>query len=448
MQSRKGEPLQFSDETPQPSTLDQALARARRRLMPFLLLMYIIAFLDRSNIAFARNALEANLGISAHTYALAAGLFFISYGVLEIPSNLMLHKVGAKRWLARIMVTWGLISTATLFVHGSRSFYFARLMLGAAEAGFFPGVILYLTYWFPHRVRGQVLGIFYFGAPLALSIGGPVSTWLLHMRFSGGLRNWQWMFLLEGLVAVGVGVWSFWYLDNGPSEASWLSADEKQALLHALAREKDSDSFHRPSEIMPMLRDWRVLHYTLLYFLIQIGVYGVVFYLPSEISSMFPHSGVWTIGIAAAIPWVCAFFAALAIPRLADRRRTHRALAAITLLLAGLAGFLLASAGPYIGFIALCIAASGFFAAQPIFWTFPSNYLTDRAAAAGLALINAVGNLGGFFAPNLRAWADSAFASQRAGLFLLAAISVLAALVTVAIRKPRATLAPVSPVQS
>lgn len=397
--------------------------------------MYIIAFLDRTNISFAQNALQIHLGITPRSYALAAGLFFISYAALEMPSNLVLHRIGAKPWMARIMVTWGLMSISTLFVAGNRSFYLSRLLLGAAEAGFFPGVILYLTYWFPARVRGQMLGLFYFGAPLALIFGGPISTALLHMRVKGSLQNWQWMFLVEGLMAVGVGIWSYWYLDSRPADARWLPTDEKQALVESLSVE-ERHAAHRPADILPMLRDVRVLHYALIYFLIQISTYGVIFYLPNEISALFPRSGVWETSLASAVPWVCALAGAYWLPRMADHTRRYRRIAALTLLVCGFASFALPLVPPGLGFVALCIGAAGFIAVQPLFWTFPANYLADRAAAAGLALINAVGALGGFFAPNVRVWADSAFASHRAGLFVLAGVSIITALVTAALRPP------------
>ena len=204
-------------------TLNDAVSRAKLRLVPFLLLMYVLAFLDRANIGFAKESFQASAAISDAAYALGAGLFFITYSLFEVPSNLILHRIGARRWLSRIMVTWGLISAAMSLTEGELSFYVLRLLLGAAEAGFFPGVILYLTYWFPQQQRGRVLGLFYFGAPIAFIVGGPLSGLLLEFHGPGGLEGWQWMFVVEGLLASVVGVWAWWYLQDRPQDAKWLS---------------------------------------------------------------------------------------------------------------------------------------------------------------------------------------------------------------------------------
>src|SRR6516164_578642 len=214
--------------------LAATVARMRRRLVPFLMLMYVVSFLDRSNIGFAKEALEATVGISPASYALAAGLFFISYSFCGFPSNLVLHKVGARVWMTTIMVAWGLASTATMFVKGDVSLYTVRLLLGCTEAGFFPGVILYLTFWFPARVRGEIMGLFYVGVPIAMIFGGPLSGLLLEMHNFAGLHGWQWMFMVEGLIAVLVGIAAYWYLDDRPANASWIPADERKALAKIL----------------------------------------------------------------------------------------------------------------------------------------------------------------------------------------------------------------------
>ena len=405
--------------------LNRAITRARRRLVAFLLLMYIVSFLDRANIGFAKQALQRSLGIPAHDYALGAGLFFLSYAICEVPSNLILHRVGARVWMARIMVSWGLVSMATMFVQGSRSFYLLRLLLGAAEAGFFPGVILYLTYWFPQRVRGQILGLFYCGAPLALIVGGPVSGLLLQVYPRSVLQNWQWMFLVEGSLAVAVGIWSYWYLDDRPSDARWLPAEEKRALEQALAVEEGQRRSHSPASAAAMLRDARILGFGLIYFLIQMSVYGVVFYLPSEVAAILHQAVGLEVGLLSAIPWLCAVTAVFWLPRSADRRKNHRSMAVWILLVSGCASLAFPVLGPWAGMAALSVAASGFIAVQPLFWTFPAAYLAESVAAGGLALINAVGSVGGFLAPNAKVWADERFHSPRAGLYLLAIFTLL-----------------------
>lgn len=416
--------------------LSGAIARAVRRLVPYLMMMYVVSFLDRANIGFAKQALQTSVGISESTYALGAGLFFISYSLCGFPSNLILHRIGAKFWISFLMVGWGLASMATMFVTGSTSFYLLRLLLGVLEAGFFPGAILYLTYWFPNRVRGQITGMFYLGVPLALIFGGPLSGFLLDMHPLGNLQDWQWMFLVEGFLAVAIGCTAFWYLDNRPAEAAWLRANEKQALMDELAREEAERRSTGPAKLLPMLRDLRVLEFLLIYTLIQMSVYGAIFYLPAEISALMHKPAGFEVGLVTAIPWVCALGAVYWLPKAADRWNVHRGLAALILLVAGIASFVFPTAGPRLGLAALSIAVSGFIAVQPIFWTFPTGYLADRAKAGGIALIGA-GNLGGFLAPNVKVWADGRFHSPSAGLYLLAGITVAnAALIAFTARRP------------
>lgn len=414
----------FSRSEASENTLQAAIGRVRKRLTPYLMLMYVVSFLDRANISFAKQALESSVGVSEQAYALGAGLFFIGYSLCGFPSNLILHRVGAKLWLAFLMVGWGVVSMATMFVSGSHSLYLLRFVLGIMEAGFFPGAILYLTYWFPSRVRGETVGLFYLGVPMALIVGGPLSGLLLDMRPWANLQGWQWMFLVEGFMAVVLGFASFWYLDDKPSNAKWLPAEEKQALEEALAREESDRRSIGPAELRPMLRDLRVLRFLLIYALIQMSTYGAIFYLPTEISSLIHKPAGLEVGLMSAIPWICALIAVYILPRAGDAFRRHREFAASTLLVAGCASFVFPTAGPRIGLLALSIAVSGFIAVQPLFWTFPTGYLSDRAAAGGIALIG-MGNLGGFLAPNVKVWADEYFGSPRAGLYLLAAITLL-----------------------
>jgi MFS family permease len=410
--------------SPSDPALDRAISRAVRRLTPFLMLIYVVSFLDRSNIGFAKQALERSLGISESVYALGAGLFFISYSLCGFPSNLILHKVGAKKWLALLMVGWGVVSMANMFVSGATSFYLLRLLLGVLEAGFFPGAILYLTYWFPNSIRGRVLGLFYLGIPLALILGGPLSGLLLEIRPLFGLQSWQWMFLVEGFMAVVLGLFAFLYLDNRPANASWLPAEEKQALANALALEEEKRRSTGPAKLLPMFRNLRVMHFLLIYALIQISTYGAVFYLPAEISALMHRPVGIEVGLVSAIPWICTLIAVYFLPRVADKLHKHRQLASLTLMISGCASLTFPTAGPRIGLAMLSLAAAGFIAVQPLFWMFPTRYLADRAAAGGIAVIG-MGNLGGFLAPNLKVWADEHFGSQHAGLYLLAGLTIL-----------------------
>ncbi|MBV8578413.1 MAG: MFS transporter [Acetobacteraceae bacterium] len=425
----------------QGDSLDRAIITARRRLVPFLLLMYVISFLDRANIGFAKQSFQAGAHISEAAYALGAGLFFLSYAILEVPSNLIMHRVGARLWMCRIMVTWGLIAAAMMFVASETWFYILRLMLGAAESGFFPGVILYLTYWFPDRVRGEIMGLFYFGAPIAFILGGPLSGLLLEMDGVAGLRGWQWMFMVEGLLATAVGVWAWWYLDSKPVEARWLSPSEKEALLAAVEAEEQARSEHSPAALRAAFTNPRILLFIAIYFLIQMSVYGVVFYLPSQVGQLLGKKVGFEVGVVTAIPWICAIVAAYVLPRAADRTGNRRVLAALTLAISGLGIAASAAAGPTLALIALCFAASGFIAVQPMFWTFPTGYLSGVAAAGGIALINAMGALGGFVAPNVKNWADATLRIPNAGLYVLACTTLVGALLIIGMPRQRVALA-------
>jgi sugar phosphate permease len=415
--------------------LPAIVSRLNRRLMPLLLLMYVLAFLDRTNIGFAKAAFQADTGVSDAAYAFGASIFFIGYALLEVPSNLILHKVGARLWLSRIMVTWGLVSAATTFVHGATAFYVVRTLLGLAEAGFFPGVILYLTYWYPKSARARSTGLFYYGAPLAFILGGPLSGQLLDLNGLFGLKGWQLMFLVEGLLASLAGVVIFLMLDDKPAAAKWLPPEEKRILLAALAGEEDA----KPHDLRGAgraLRDPRVLYLSLIYVLIQMGVYGLSFFLPTQVGRLLGAKVGLEVGLVSAIPWIAAVVATTLIPPIADRSGAHRGIGALMLALAagGLAVSAL-SASPVIAIIALCFAAAGLIVSQPLFWTLPTGLLGGAGAAGGIALINSIGNLGGFVAPNFRGALESHFATPAAGLLGLSAVLCVGAGLMLAARR-------------
>ncbi|MEC5404686.1 MFS transporter [Paraburkholderia sp. MPAMCS5] len=411
------------------ASLEAINSKVMRRLLPFLLLMYVLAFLDRANIGFAQKALQHDTGLSSAAFAFGAGVFFVGYALFEVPSNLLMHKVGARAWMCRIMVTWGLVSAAMCVAHSATTFYTLRFLLGVAEAGFFPGVIYYLTQWFPQRARARAVGLFYFGAPLAFIFGSPLSGSLLDMNGAFGLAGWQWLFLVEGVLASAVGVWAFWYLDNRPENAGWLSAEERASLQSALDEDTRAASAQGPHRILAALVDRRVLLLSLIYLLVQMSVYGVIFYLPQQVAALLGTTVGFHVGLVAAVPWLCALAVTWYVPRRADRTGGHRRWACALLIVAGLGIDVSGLApNPSIGLIALCCAASGFIAAQPLFWTFPTRLLTGAAAAGGIALINSIGSLGGFIAPSLRTASEHAFSSASAGLLVLGASSLLAAL--------------------
>jgi len=421
-----------------PPLAEDAVGRAMRRLLPFLLLMYVLAFLDRANIGFAQKVLQRDTGLSDTAFAFGAGVFFIGYALFEVPSNLLLHRVGARLWMCRIMVTWGIVSAATAWVSTPTAFYTLRFLLGVAEAGFFPGIVYYLTQWFPQAARGRAIGVFYFGAPLAFIVGGPLSGLLIDMNGTFGLTGWKWLFLVEGFLASAVGVWAFWYLVDKPADARWLPDAQRRALTDAIERDASDAAAHGPADVKAALMDRRVLAYALIYALIQMSVYGVIFFLPQQVASLLGTSVGFKVGLLTAVPWLCAVALTWSVPRRADRRVSHRAWAARLLVLSGLGIAVSGAAGsPLAAMVGLCCAASGFIAAQPLFWTFPTRHLTGAASAGGIALINAIGSLGGFFAPALRAFVDRAFASHAAGLEALGLTSVIAAVLVIVV-VPRA----------
>ncbi|MEQ5316548.1 MFS transporter [Providencia vermicola] len=420
--------------------LSSATSKAIRKIIPMVVLMFILAYLDRSNIGFAKQEFQLTTGLSDAAYAFGAGIFFIGYALFEVPSNILLYRIGARVWLSRIMVTWGLISAAMMFAHDETTFIVLRFLLGVSEAGFFPGVILYLTFWFPQNIRARVTGYFLFGAPLAFIIGGPLSGSLLALEgssFAFGLYGWQLMFVVEGLLASLVGIWVFFYLNDRPEKAKWLTDDEKNALASKLALEEDAKKGHSPKGALSALLDMRVLYLCLIWFTVQVCGYGIYFFLPTQIATLLGSKVGVLVGFVTAIPPLCAAIAVYYVPRISERLKERRKVAAITFMLgaAGIAVSGLFDSIPVIAIIALCVAAAGHLAMQPLYWSFPSAYLGGTAAASGIALINSVGNLGGFVAPNLRVWAETTFESARAGLYFIALVAFIGGLLILTLKK-------------
>lgn len=414
------------------------IAKLQRRLMPFLLLMYVLAFLDRANVSFARDAFQADTGIGDAAYAFGASIFFVGYALLEIPSNIILHRVGARLWMARIMVTWGLVTAAMMFIRSEHLFYALRLLLGICEAGFFPGVIYTITRWYPAETRSRAMGLFYFGAPITFIFGGPLAGLLIDLDGAAGLLGWQWLFLVSGLAASVVGVIAFFYLDDSPEDAAWLTADEKAALRAALGNPPPPGQDRHAREVVSALLTPRFLHLAAIYLLIQMSVYGVIFFLPSQVAALIGRSVGFEVGLVSAIPWLCALAATATLPALADRTGRRREIAAATLAMAGLGiAISVASGSAVLSLVGLCLAASGFIAAQPIFWSHASKRLGGVTAAAGIAFINSLGAVGAFIAPNARVWAETMTGEMTAGLYLLAALTLLAALLMLLARGER-----------
>ncbi|MGY2745030.1 MFS transporter [Arthrobacter sp. UYCu723] len=412
---------------PTSEALAPIVRRVTRRLIPVLLLMYILAFLDRANLGFAKAAFQADTGLSDAAYALGAGIFFLGYAALEVPSNILMRKLGAKIWLARIMISWGIVSALMMFAQTEGAFYILRVLLGITEAGFFPGVILYLTYWIPTQFRGRVNGLFYFGAPLAFIFGGPLSGMLLDLDGLGGLQGWQLMFVVTGALTVAVGIWAFSYLDNGPTDAKWLNDSERTTLVAALNAEDQVKADHSPKSALRALANPKVLYFCLIYFTIQMSVYGVTFYLPTQIAKLVGAKVGLGVGLMTAVPWGIAIIATFLLSRLADKTGKRRLVATASLAAASVGIFASAlTDNPAIGLAALSLGAAGFISVQPVFWTLPTGMLVGAAAAGGIALINSIGSLGGFVAPIAKTWAEASF-GPNAGLFLLAITAFLGA---------------------
>lgn len=414
--------------TTAPATaLAPIIRKVTARLIPILLLMYILAFLDRANLGFAKNSFQADTGISDAAYALGAGIFFLGYALFEVPSNMLMQRVGAKIWLARIMISWGIVSALMMFALNEPMFYLLRVLLGITEAGFFPGVIWYLTTWIPVEHRARVNGLFYFGAPLAFIFGGPLSGLLLDLDGLGGLRGWQIMFLVTGVLTVIVGLIVISYLPNGPKDAKWLSQQQKDVLIAAMERENTSKQDHSPRGALRALGNPAVLYFALAYLTIQMAVYGVTFYLPSQIGAVVGEDVGLMVGLLTAAVWSFAIVGVLITTRIADRTGHRRIVAAITLGLSAV-GILLSVVfeQPVLVLLALALGAAGFIAVQPVFWTLPTSFLVGGAAAAGIALINSIGSLGGFLAPIVKNAADQAF-GDAGGSYTLAAIAAFGA---------------------
>jgi len=396
------------------------------RLVPFLMLLYFIAYLDRINIGFAALTMNQDLGLSSAVFGLGAGIFFIGYFFFEVPSNLILHRVGARRWIARIMLTWGLISGAMAFVQGPISFYVLRFLLGAAEAGFFPGIILYLSYWFPARHRASVTAMFMAAVPISTALGSPISGALLTMDGIMGLQGWQWLFIIEAIPALilSVVVWKF--LTDRPEKANWLEQDERDWLATEMNAERAAvggKDHHGIRAVLHALKDLRVLALALIYFGTSAGLYTLGIWAPLIISE-FGTSPMQT-GLLNALPPIAAVIVMILWARHSDRSDERTWHVAIACAVAATGLVLAANSASIIAVIAsLVLVNAGVSAAKPPLWSMPTKFLSGAAAATGIAAINSIGNLGGFAGPFI-----IGFIRERTGSFEGGLIAVALALV-------------------
>jgi ACS family tartrate transporter-like MFS transporter len=389
------------------------LAKAARRLIPFMILLYLANYLDRVNVSFAALAMNADLGLSATAYGFGGGVFFLGYALFEIPSNVIMERVGARAWMFRIMLSWGLVSMATAFATGPVAFYGLRFLLGVAEAGFFPGMVLYMTYWFPRATLARFIAMFLAAIPFASMMGAPISGAILALDGFKGLHGWQWLFLLEGLPSCALAFAVLAYLPDGPESARWLDEGEKQSIA---AHVEHDAPIH--SDLWAGLSDARVWFLSIADFGIVTGLYGIGLWLPQIIKG-FGFSNFET-SLVVIVPYLFSTLAMIFWSYSSDRRRErvwHVALAA--LLAAG--GLTLAALvhGTLVSLVALTLAAMGIYSALSTFWTLPPSFLGGTAAAGGIAMINAIGNLGGFLGPTIVGWLKQTTASYRGGMAAL-----------------------------
>jgi len=421
-----GEVIAPADAT---SFESRTYAKVSRRLIPFLMLCYLGAYLDRVNVGFAKLQMLNDLRFSETVYGMGAGIFFLGYFLFEVPSNVILHRVGARKWLARIMLTWAVISASFVFVKTPAAFYALRFLLGVAEAGFAPGVILYLTYWFPATRRAKALSLFFMAIPLAGILGGPLSGWIMHsLQGAMNMAGWKWLFLLEALPSLVLGVAILFYLDDGIAKAKWLTESEKSLL----ARNVTSDNAHTTAHvsIRSFIGDRRLWLMAAIYFCVVLGQYGLTFWLPTIIRKSGVADPLW-VGVFTAIPYLCAIVAlpgqALE-PLVTGERRFHLAIP----MLVAAAGFAVL---PTLGsvpasIICLSIAAAGILASSSQFWSLPTALLGGMSAAAGIAAVNCFANLAGFFSPAIVGWLNDLTGRSTAGLiFISTAVTLGACLV-------------------
>jgi MFS transporter, ACS family, tartrate transporter len=410
----------------------RTIAKVTARLVPFLIVCFFVAYLDRVNVGFAALTMNTDLGLSASAFGFGAGIFFLAYFLFEVPSNLFLERVGARRWIARIMFTWGLVSGGMAFIGGGTSFYVLRVLLGIAEAGFFPGIIFFLTLWFPSVYRARIIGYFMAAIPLSTVIGAPVSGLLLGLDGVMGMKGWQWLFILEAAPALILSVVVFFYLTDRPADATWLDPEERTWLVARLEQERLQRESVRRYSVAQALLDPKVLALSLVYFGAVATNYGLSFFLP-QIVKAFGVSNVQA-GLVAALPYVVGLVSIVLWGRRSDRKLERRFHLAFPLFVAS-AGIAISTAldDPTMKMAALSVAGFGIFGCLPVFWTFPAAFLSGAAAAGGIALINSIGNLAGFAGPYAMGRIKDVTGSYTGGLLSLSAAGFIAMIIVLAL---------------
>ncbi|MFO0926727.1 MAG: MFS transporter [Gemmataceae bacterium] len=430
-------PPSGTDTLSPPPAVDGAdvLRRTAWRLLPFLCLLYIFNILDRMNVGFARLTMQEDLGMTQAVFDLGYGIFYFGYLAFEVPANLLLRRVGARRWIARIMITWGLVSCATMLITGPVGFYAIRILLGVAEAGFFPGIVLYLTYWFPSRERARMMALFMMAIAAAGIFGNPLSGAIMqYLDGAGGLRGWQWLFLVEGLPSVLLGIVVLAVLPDGPHQARWLTGDERSWLIDHLDGEERARREKHGGDLLAALIDPRVWLLILLYFTVAVGSNASGSYFPKLIGAHFPDADKLKVGLLSALPHVCAVVGMVLIATSSDRTGERRGHVAFSALLAAVGWAISAhTSDPWVALGGFCLAQTGMMSMLPTFWALPTSFLSGAAAAGGIALINSVANVGGLLGPSILG---------RYGLNAMAAILAAGAVLALFVRTERRTAPP------
>jgi MFS transporter, ACS family, tartrate transporter len=402
---------------------DDVVGKLTRRLIPFLWLLFIVNYLDRTNVAMAKLQMSHDVNLGDYAFGLGSGLFFWGYFLFEVPSNLILQRIGAKRWIARIMITWGAISALLMFTRGPHSFYALRFILGVAEAGFFPGLVLYLTYWISHKDRARTMALFLTATAVSGLIGNPLAGAIMSLEGAGGLHGWQWLFLIEGIppILLGILILTTSVLPDRPADAKWLDDSQRQWIENELAAEHSNESVHHIADFAQSFADARLWLLSALYFLLIMGLYGFVYWVPTIVKEM-TGADTSRVGWVSAIPYLLATVTMILIGRHADHRGKRRQYVSICAAIGAVGIVLLTlSDQPLPGMLSLCLAAIGIFGSLGPFWCLPTRYLHGTAAAGGIAVINSTGALAGFVAPTVIGWAKTSTGHLTAGLLVVAA---------------------------
>jgi MFS transporter, ACS family, tartrate transporter len=415
---------------------ERARRRITLRLLPYLFFLYVIAYLDRGNLSYAALDMTGALGFTPEIYGFGAGIFFFGYFLLEIPGAILVERWSARAWIARIMITWGVVAVCTGFIHTAHQFYWVRFLLGASEAGFFPGIVVYLSHWFRYEDRAKAMAMFMAAQSIANMIGAPVSGLLLGIKWLG-LVGWRWLFILEGIPAVLFGFVTIFYLTDWPHQAKWLPQDEREWIASELKQEKQARQAARSYSVWQALRQREVILLTLALFFVASTVYGFSFWLPTIIKKLSGSTNL-LVSLVAALPYLVGFIAIMFVGWSSDRTRERRWHAALCLMVASV-GLLLSALTqnmPGVAISMFCLAAAGMYGYLPAFWALPTSFLTGTAAAASIGLINSVGNLGGFAGPYAVGYITKRTHSFTAGVFCLSASALVASVLLLSLRRP------------